>query len=321
MAVQYKKPVKKWVKIWLIFFLSIIRYTFLIFTELLMEQNNTLLSRKEELDAKYKDGTLTPQETKELLDLSVDGSKKGNDDWTERDDSQVLVEIEDAQRISAAENRIKAEALEEQLTISPYDVYRDSIVAYIEKSYTQNNLPEVKQRREKTKELRKNWMIQDFAEGGVLMKWLNFKMVGKNAHDAFVKKTFKAEDIVERTYPNHQWSLVSFEVSKYAVDALMEKKSSLADNMILATQQHVDQMLAWIEEKYGEKDFTKKLFILLMINPDLFGDSWIDETRSKLYRCVLGLGHSVGNWSIYGSHNYKNSYPSGKAGLFLVQNV
>lgn len=58
----------------------------------------------------------------------------------------------------------------------------------------------------------------------------------------------------------------------------MEKQEPLVDNMIVATQKYLDEMLDWIAEKYGETCFTKKLYILHMINPNLFGNSWMGDT-------------------------------------------
>ncbi len=277
-----------------------------------MEKNNTPPSRKEELDAKYKDGTLTPQETKELPDFYVDGSKKNIDGWTERDDAQLLEQIEDAQRISAAENTIKAEALEEQLKESPRAAYRNSMVDYAKKNESKETAERVEKLSVKVEELRIKWLIKEDADG---VSFGGLKTASKVVQDKALQHAFG--DKLQSNYwrDDHQgkksWTK---KVLKKDLDAHGDQFGTFA----LWSMEQLNTMRAWIRENFKELDVKTREdegYILQMINPDLFEWMWMKDVDWN-DRSYLLLWRNVSDRLIYEIIN-----PNGKAGLFLVQNV
>jgi hypothetical protein len=204
---------------------------------------------------------------------------------------------------------------QEWLTSSPYDEYRDAMVIYAE-FFDIHYFKDVNNRREITNDLRKVWEIRDLPEWWTHMIWLNFKTIGKEAHNAFVQKTFKDNEVIPQSYTTHTFWLETYlEVKKHAVDAWLEKENLLEYNIIIANKIHLDQMLDWIEEKYKVKKLNEKLYILCMINPDLLGCAWINDLKWN-FRFFTKLMNRVKDSGI--KQGVRDSH---KARLFLVEYV
>ncbi len=265
-----------------------------------MEKNITFWSRKEELDAKYEDGTLTPEETKELLDLYVDGSKKSNDGWTERNDSQLLEEIGDDKRISAAENIKKAEALEEQFKLESINKeYRNGMwlnaIKNNESSETCNLILEWKNLTEQY--INDGKIIESVRGIEFVDIWL--RSVSKSVHDSVVKKAF--EWSYELKNKDSTWNRQScIQVSKDTLDAFMnDSNKSFEWTTELMSEENLNIILSWIGEKYQTNNKNEQVYILHMINPGILWDSRINETSWNWYvRNYICPGTYVSHYNV-----------------------
>ncbi len=180
------------------------------------------------------------------------------------------------------------------------------------------NFEKIKWWHAKINELRATWAISDSAEW-VKIRWI-WTLASTATHNRILKEKFDWKIQEELGWTNHSWN--KSEVSTVRKDDLeiflSESDGELVSgNFRVPWQDFVTwNILPWIEYTFGwNLDQNDKLYILQMINPDLFTRLWFNSKKSSGYQAML-LGRTV---SIRNFNTFYND--DSRCGLFLVWNA
>ena len=227
----------------------------------------------------------------------------------------TIKERTEAEDLKAA----KLEQLQEKLNPeSPHAAYRKSIVEYAEKKENQETAEKIKGWAAKIEALRQAWKIKEDADG---VSFGGFKTasktVQKNALNT-IQKTLGIKLLDSYWRVDHQWKQDRWtkKVMKQDLDTYVDNHGDQFGEFALWSNEQLTSMLTWIANEFEDATTRKEqVYILQMINPDLFERMWMKDVHWD-YRSYIELSRYVNSRNInkYDSHDYG-------AGLFLVQNV
>lgn len=192
---------------------------------------------------------------------------------------------------------------------------RDSMLSYAQKNDTEH-AERIEGRLWTINELRAKWIINDSSEWvnvKGLWKFASTKTYNKVLEENFWKKVNEPFD-----WENHAWNKSKLNtVRKDDLDKKMKKW--LVWNYKLGSKKFIENTIfPWIEQNFEwVKNQDDKLYILQLINPDLFTRLWLDSVDSTWHsRQRVKLGRSIHN------RNFDDDdIANDRWGLFLVWNA
>lgn len=207
------------------------------------------------------------------------------------------------------EKQAKLKDLQKKLNPATHTAYRNGMVDYA-KEHDRDNAERIEKRAMRVEELRIKWVIKEDADG---VSFGGLKTASKAVQEKALQDAFG--DKLQSSYwrDDHQgeksWTKKVF---KKDLDAHGDQ----FDKFALWSMEQLDTMRAWIRENFEDvKTQDDELYILQMINPDLFEWMWMKDVDWN-YRSCLRLDRDVSS-----SYVFKYYYHNDKAGLFLVQSA
>jgi len=197
-----------------------------------------------------------------------------------------------------------------QIIKSKHQEYRNSMVDYAKVNESKETAEKVEKWAVRVEELRIKWLLKEDADG---VSFAGLKTASKAVQEKALQDAFG--DKLQSSYwiYDHQgkksWTKI---VKKQHLD----EHGDQFGEFTLWSMEQLNTMCARIRENFEDvKTQDDELYILQMINPDLFEYMWMKDVDWD-YRSYLKLKLSVDGRSLY-----KNRFRDSKAGIFLVQNV
>jgi len=229
------------------------------------------------------------------------------------DDPEKIKQLKDVLYTEEAKQE-KSES-KEALPETSQSKNRDSMLSFAQKNDTEH-AERIEGRLWTINELRAKWIINESSE------WVNVKglcsFASTESHNKVLEENFWNNVKEPFDWENHAWNKSKLNtVRKDDVDKKMKKW--LKWNYKLGSKEFIENTLfPWIEQKFEwVKNQDDKLYILQLINPDLFTRLWLDSVDSTWHSRqevkLTRFGHSS-SFNEYHSDNVR-------WGLFLVWNA
>ncbi len=242
---------------------------------------NITFSKDKEKDHEIKKEMISVLKEKTDYKKDEKTSKAKRERWAKIrdlawDDPEKIKQLKDVLYTEEAKQE-KSES-KETLLETAQSKNRDSMLSYAQEKDTEH-AERIAGRLWTINELRAKWIINDSSE------WVNVKglcsFASTESHNKVLEENFWNKVKEPFDWENHAWNKSKLNtVRKDDVDKKMKKW--LKWNYKLGSKEFIENTLfPWIEQKFEwVKNQDDKLYILQLINPDLFTRLWLDSVDS-----------------------------------------